>query len=121
MIDKSFQIYIQFLNYWKMHLWNFPTLGMIWSLIPHVEQPPKICPPSAMKSIYKKVPPCFEQLKGKILASITPERLHFVEEINQSLYKKSFDLTKKRHVRKFDELISKNKVTQSANPITDNS
>ena len=25
----------------------------------HVEQPPKVCLPSAMKSFYKKVPPCF--------------------------------------------------------------
>ena len=35
-------------------------------------------------------------------------------------YKKSFELTKKRHIRKFNELISKNKVTQSsATNITD--
>ena len=35
------------------------------------------------------------------------------------MYKKSFELTKKRHIRKFNELISKNKVTQSATNITD--
>ena len=34
-------------------------------------------------------------------------------------YKKYFDLTKKRHIPKFDELIRKNKVTQSATNITD--
>ena len=59
MIPKSFKIYMQFLYYWKMNLWNFPTLGMIWSLIPYVELLPKVCPPSNMESIYKKVPPCF--------------------------------------------------------------
>ena len=32
---------------------------------------------------------------------------------------KSFDLAKKRHIWKFDELIRKNKVTQSAANITD--
>ena len=32
---------------------------------------------------------------------------------------RSFDLTKKRHIRKLDELISKNKVTQSVTNITD--
>ena len=35
------------------------------------------------------------------------------------MYKKSFELTKKRHIRKFNELISKNKVTQSTTNITD--
>ena len=35
------------------------------------------------------------------------------------MYKKSFELTKKRHIRKFNELISKNKVTQSVTNITD--
>ena len=59
-----------------------------------------------------------EQLRGKILESITPE-FYLEEKIHQSLYKKSFDLTKKRHIRKFDEPISKNKVTQSTNNITD--
>ena len=60
-----------------------------------------------------------EQLKGKILESVTPEEFHFVEKIHENLYKKSFELTKKRHIRKFNELISKNKVTQSATNITD--
>ena len=60
-----------------------------------------------------------EQLKGKILESITPEEFHLVEKIHENSYKKSFDLTKKRHIRKFDELISKNKMTQSATNITD--
>ena len=61
-----------------------------------------------------------EELKGKILESITPEEFHLVEKINQNSHKKSFDLIKKRHIRKFDELISKNKITQSATNITDN-
>ena len=60
-----------------------------------------------------------EQLKRKILESITPEEFYLVEKIHQNLYKKSFDLTKKRHIRKFDKLIDKNKVTQSATNITD--
>ena len=60
-----------------------------------------------------------EQLKGKILESITPEEFDLVEKIHENSYKKSFDLIKKRHIRKFDELISKNKITQSATNITD--
>ena len=60
-----------------------------------------------------------EQSKGKILQSITPEEVHLVEKIHENLYKKSFDLIKKGHIRKFDELISKNKITQSATNITD--
>ena len=60
-----------------------------------------------------------EQLKGQILESITPEEFHLVEKIHENLYKKSFELTKKRHIRKFNELISKNKVTQSTTNITD--
>ena len=60
-----------------------------------------------------------EQLKGKILESITAEEFHLVEKIHENLYKKSFELTKKRHIRKFNKLISKNKVTQSATNITD--
>ena len=60
-----------------------------------------------------------EKLKGKILASITPEEFHLVEKIPENLYKKSFELTKKRHIQKFNELISKNKVTQSTTNITD--
>ena len=60
-----------------------------------------------------------EQSKGKILESITPEEFHLVEKIHENSYKKSFELTKKRHIRKFNELINKNKVTQSATNITD--
>ena len=60
-----------------------------------------------------------EQSKGKILESITPEEFHLIEKIHENSYKKSFELTKKRHIRKFNELISKNKVTQSATNITD--
>ena len=60
-----------------------------------------------------------ELLKGKILESITPEDFHFVEKIHENSYKKSFELTKQRHIQKFNELISKNKVTQSATNITD--
>ena len=59
-----------------------------------------------------------EQIKGKILEFITPEEFHLVEKIHGNLYKKSFELTKKRHIQKFNELISKNKVTQSATNIT---
>ena len=60
-----------------------------------------------------------QQLKGNILESITPDEFHLVEKIYKNSYKKSFDLTKKRHIPKFDELISKNKVTQSVTNITD--
>ena len=60
-----------------------------------------------------------KQLKGKILESITPEEFHLVEKIHENSYKKSFDSTKKRHIRKFDELISKNKVKQSVINIAD--
>ena len=60
-----------------------------------------------------------EQLKSKILESIKPEQFHLVEKIHQNLYKKTFDLTKKTYRRKFDELISKNKVTQSSTNIAD--
>ena len=41
-----------------------------------------------------------------------------MEKIHGNLYKKSFELDKKRHIQKFNELISKNKVTQSATNIT---
>ena len=58
-------------------------------------------------------------LKSKILESITPEEFHLVEKIHENSYKKSFELTKKRHIRKLNELISKNKVTLSATNITD--
>ena len=60
-----------------------------------------------------------KQLKGKILESITPEKFDLVEKVHENLYKKSFELTKKRHIQKFNELISKNKVTQNAFKITD--
>ena len=60
-----------------------------------------------------------EQLKGNILESVTPGEFHLVEKIHQMSYKKSFDSTNKKHIRKFDELISKNKVTKSATNITD--
>ena len=60
-----------------------------------------------------------EQLKGKILESITHEEFHLLENIHQNSHQKFFDLTKKRNIRKFDELISKSKVTQSANNIID--
>ena len=60
-----------------------------------------------------------EQLKDNILESATPEEFHLVEKIHENSYKISFDLTKKRHIRKSDELFSKNKVTQSATNITD--
>ena len=59
------------------------------------------------------------QSKGKILKSITPEEYHLVEKIHENSHKKSFELTKNRHTRKFNELINKNKVTQSATNITD--
>ena len=35
-----------------------------------------------------------EQLKGKILGSITPEELHLVEKTLENLFNKSFELTK---------------------------
>ena len=60
-----------------------------------------------------------EQLKCKILESITTEEFALVEKIHENLLKKSFELTKKRHIRKLNELISNNKVTQSATNITD--
>ena len=60
-----------------------------------------------------------EQLKGKILQSIKPEEFHLVDKIHGNSYKNSFELTKKRHIPKFNELISKNKVTQSPTDMTD--
>ena len=39
-----------------------------------------------------------EQLKGKILEFITPEEFYLVEKIHESSYKKSIELTKKRHI-----------------------
>ena len=60
-----------------------------------------------------------EQLKGKILGSITPEELHLVEKTLENLFNKSFELTKQRLIRKLNELISKNKVTQGLTNIAD--
>ena len=59
-----------------------------------------------------------EQVQGKKSESTTPEEFHLVEKIHQNSYKKSFELTKKRHIRKLNELISKIKVIQSATSIT---
>ena len=42
-----------------------------------------------------------------------------MEKIHQNLCKKSFNLIKKRHIQKFDELISKNKVGQIVTNIRD--
>ena len=36
---------------WKLYLWNSPTLGMVWSLISHVDQPPL---PNKLSSICHK-------------------------------------------------------------------
>ena len=58
-----------------------------------------------------------EQLKGNVLESITPEVFHLIENIHQKSNKKSFDSTKKRHIRKFDESINNNKVRHSATNI----
>ena len=68
--------------------------------------------------IHDRLKNSIEQSKGKILESITPS-IHLVEKIHENSYEKSFELTKKRHIRKFNELINKNKVTQSATNITD--
>ena len=44
---------------------------VIWSLIFHLEQPlPKICPLTAMKIFYKKVPPCFFRGRHYALAPL---------------------------------------------------
>ena len=59
-----------------------------------------------------------KQLKGQILKSITPEELHLAGKIHENSYNKSFDLTKRRHLRKLNTLIRKNKITQSATNIT---
>ena len=55
-----------------------------------------------------------EKLKGRILESITPEEYHLVGKIHENSYKKTFEVIKKRHILKFNELISKNKVTKSS-------
>ena len=67
--------------------------------------------------LYVTVKNSIKQLKGKVLDSITPEEIHLIKKIHQNLHKESFDLTKKRHIRKFGEPISKNKVTQNATNI----
>ena len=59
-----------------------------------------------------------EQLKGKILVSVTSKEFHLVEEFHRNSYKKYAYLTIKRHIRKCEELISKNTLTQSATKIT---
>ena len=69
--------------------------------------------------IREKLKNSIKQLKVKILESITPEEFHPVEKFHENSYKKCFELTKKRHIQKFNELISKNKVTQSTTNITD--
>ena len=40
-----------------------------------------------------------EQLKEKILKSITAEEFHLVEKIHENLCKKSFELTKKTYMK----------------------
>ena len=70
--------------------------------------------------IHDRLKSSIKQLNGKILKFKTPEEFPLVEKIHKKLYKKSFESTKKRHIRKFNELISKNKVTQNATNITDN-
>ena len=69
--------------------------------------------------IHDRLKNSIEQLKGKILESISPEEFDLVEKIHENLYKKSFQLRKKRCIQKFNELISKNKVTQSATNMTE--
>ena len=64
--------------------------------------------------IHDKPKNSIEKLKGNIIESVTLEKFH-----HQNLYKKSFDLTEKRHIRKFEVPISKNKVIKSATNITD--
>ena len=68
--------------------------------------------------IHDRLKNSIEQVQGKISESTTPEEFHLVEKIHQNSYKKSFELTKKRHIRKLNELISKIKVIQSATNIT---
>ena len=68
--------------------------------------------------IHDRLKNSIEKVQGKISESRTPEEFHLVEKIHQNSYKKSFELTKKRHIRKLNELISKIKVIQSATNIT---
>ena len=67
--------------------------------------------------IHDKLKNSIEQLQGKILESVIPKEFRLVGNIHENLYKKFFDLTEQRLIRKFHELISKNKVTQSATNI----
>ena len=65
-----------------------------------------------------RVKKIIKQLKGK-LDTVSPEEFHLIENIHENSYKKSFDITKKRYIQKFDGFIRKNKVTQSATNETD--
>ena len=67
--------------------------------------------------IHNRLKNSIEQFKDKILKSITPEELHLAGKTHENSYKKSFDLRKRRHIQKFNELIGKNKITQSATNI----
>ena len=58
-----------------------------------------------------------KQLKCEILESITPEEFHLVEKIHKNSFKKYFG--QKIHIWTFNELISKNKVTQGDTNIAD--
>ena len=59
----------RFLNDWKMHLWNSPSLGMIWLLIPYVEQLSlplhKLSPLKKLKKKKKMSPICHVKLSEK--------------------------------------------------------
>ena len=65
-----------------------------------------------------RVKKIIKQLKDK-LDTVSPEEFHLIENIHENSYKKSFDITKKRYIQKFDGFIRKNKVTQSATNETD--
>ena len=60
-----------------------------------------------------------QHLKCKILGAITPEERKGIGKNHKSLYKKSLDLTKKRHMEKFDEVMSQKRANQSTTNITD--
>ena len=65
--------------------------------------------------IYDRLKNSIELLKGKFFKSVTPKEFHLVEKIYQNLYKKPYELTKKRHIQKFDEFISKNLLAKALN------
>ena len=65
-----------------------------------------------------RVKKIIKQLKG-MLDTVSPEEFYLIENIHENSYKKSFDITKKRYIQKFDGFIRKNKVTQSATNETD--